>query len=314
VIGAALQEERYDARDVTGFDYRFTIPSLFAQNTLTLSSSISMTASARVDRHSEYETQVAPRLSVLARLGPTWTLRLSGGGGYFAPSPFTEETEVTGLAPLEPLRDIGEERARSGSVDLGGMLKALEVNVSVFGSVVDEPVGLRAVGGDLQRVELVNVSGPTRTAGAELLMRWNPEPVHITGSYTFVRSTEDDPTTGMRREAPLTPRHQAGIVTMWEREDEARIGVEVYYTGPQPLDDNPYRDRSKAYVHVGVLAERRFGSARVFINAENLLGYRQTRYDPLVLPARGLGGRWTTDVWGPLEGRVANVGLRFGGG
>jgi iron complex outermembrane receptor protein len=251
---------------------------------------------------------------VLARLGPTWTLRLSGGGGYFAPSPFTEETEVTGLAPLEPLRDIGEERARSGSVDLGGMLKALEVNVSVFGSVVDEPVGLRAVGGDLQRVELVNVSGPTRTAGAELLMRWNPEPVHITGSYTFVRSTEDDPTTGMRREAPLTPRHQAGIVTMWEREDEARIGVEVYYTGPQPLDDNPYRDRSKAYVHVGVLAERRFGSARVFINAENLLGYRQTRYDPLVLPARGLGGRWTTDVWGPLEGRVANVGLRFGGG
>lgn len=311
VVGAALQQERYDADDVTGFDYRFTTPSLFAQNTVALSSSLALTASARLDRHSEYGTQLAPRVSALARLGPTWTLRLSGGGGYFAPSPFTEETEVIGLAPLEPMRAIREERARSGSVDLGGVMRAVEVNVTVFGSVVDDPVGLRVVGGGSGRVELVNVDGPTRTSGAELLMRWNPEPFHVTGSYTFVRSTEQDPATGIRRDVPLTPRHQSGIVTMWEQEDEARIGVEVYYTGPQSLDDNPYREESKPYLHVGILGERRFGRARVFVNAENLLGYRQTRYDPLVLPARGLGGRWTTDVWGPLEGRVANIGVRL---
>jgi len=97
---------------------------------------------------------------------------------------------------------------------------------------------------------------------------------------------------------------------MWEQEGRARAGIEVYYTGTQTLDDNPYRNRSKPYVHIGTLAERRFGRARLFINAENLLGYRQTKYDPLVLPARGFGGRWTTDVWGPLEGRVANGGNR----
>jgi outer membrane receptor for ferrienterochelin and colicins len=50
----------------------------------------------------------------------------------------------------------------------------------------------------------------------------------------------------------------------------------------------------------------------VFINAENLFGYRQTTYDRLVRPSRGIGGRWTTDAWGPLEGRVANVGIRLG--
>ena len=311
VVGAALQQERYDADDVTGFNYRFTTPSLFAQNTVTLSPSLSLTASARLDRHSEYGTQLAPRVSALARLGPSWTLRLSGGGGYFAPSPFTEETEVIGLAPLDPMRDIREERARSGSLDLGGVMRDVEVNVTVFGSVVNDPVGLRAAGARAERVELVNVDGPTRTAGAEMLVRWNPEPFHVTGSYTFVRSTEQDPVTGIRRDAPLTPRHQSGVVAMWEKEDDARIGVEVYHTGRQSLDDNPYRDESRPYVHVGVLAERRFGQARVFVNAENLLGFRQTRYDRLVLPARGLGGRWTTDVWGPLEGRVANVGIRL---
>jgi iron complex outermembrane receptor protein len=87
--------------------------------------------------------------------------------------------------------------------------------------------------------------------------------------------------------------------------------VEVYYTGSQPLDDNPYRATSKPYVHLGILGERRFGPARVFLNAENLLGTRQTDYDPLVLPVRGIGGRWTTDVWAPLDGRTANLGVRL---
>ena len=311
VLGGAVQQERYEADDVAGFDYGFTTPALFAQNTVTLSPALSLTASARVDRHSEYGTQLAPRLSALLRLGPTWTLRASGGGGYFAPSPFTEETEVIGLAPLEPLRGMREERARSGSIDLGGTLGMMELNVTAFGSVIEDPVRVRSVAGAPGRVELVNLGQPTRTAGAELLLRWKPEPFHVTGSYTFVRSTEEDPETGARRDAPLTPRHQAGLVTMWEQEGRARAGVEVYYTGPQALDDNPYRDESEPYVHIGVLAERRFGAVRLFINAENLLGYRQTRYDPLVLPAPGLGGRWTTDVWGPLEGRVANFGLRL---
>jgi len=181
----------------------------------------------------------------------------------------------------------------------------------VFGSVVDHPVGLRALGGNPERVELVNLTEPTRTAGAELLLRWNREPFHVTSSYTFVRSTEQDPESGLRREAPLTPRHQAGIVTMWEEEGRARAGIEVYYTGTQELDDNPYRSRSPSFVHIGLLAERRFGPARFFINGENLLGFRQTRHHPLILPTPGLGGRWTTDVWGPLEGRVGNFGVRL---
>ncbi|HSJ63174.1 MAG TPA: TonB-dependent receptor [Gemmatimonadaceae bacterium] len=313
VAGAAIQQERYAAEDVANFDYRFTAPALFGHHTLTLTPALLLTASARVDRHSAYGPQVAPRVSALVRLGGGWTARVSGGGGYFAPTPFTEETEVIGLARLTPLAGIREERARSGSVDLGGAIGPIETHLTAFGSVIEHPIGLRPLADDPLRVELVNLGAPTRTSGAELLLRWQPEPLHVTASYTFVRSTEMDPDAGVRRAAPLTPRHQAGIVAMWEREEQARVGVELYYTGRQALDDNPYRDTSQPYVHMGILAERRFGGVRVFVNAENLFGYRQTRHDPLVRPAPGLGGRWTTDVWGPLEGRVANAGVRVGG-
>lgn len=310
VVGAAIQRESYAAEDVTGFDYTFTTPGMFVQNTLALSEAVSVTASARVDRHSEYGTQLSPRMSALVHVGRGWTVRVSGGGGYSAPTPFTEETEVIGLTPLQPLDGVDAERARSASVDVGTTMGPVELNATVFGSVVDQPVALRRFGGAAHRVEVVNLPTPTRTTGAELLIRWKPERFHITGSYTFVRSTDLDPETGTRRDAPLTPTHQAGIVTMWEREGKARAGVEVYYTGTQTLEHNPYRLKSKPYVHVGVLAERRIGAARVFLNAENLLGFRQTKHDSLLRPTPGIGGRWTTDVWGPVEGRVANAGVR----
>jgi len=97
---------------------------------------------------------------------------------------------------------------------------------------------------------------------------------------------------------------------MWEREDVGRVGVEFYYTGTQRLEENPFRDVSKPYVVVGVLAERQFGWARLFINGENLTGVRQTRWDPLIRPTRAPDGRWTVDAWQPLEGRNVNGGIR----
>jgi iron complex outermembrane receptor protein len=99
---------------------------------------------------------------------------------------------------------------------------------------------------------------------------------------------------------------------MWEREDRGRIGVEAYFTGLQRLEDNPYRGQSERYVLFGGLIERRFGRIRVFVNAENLGGVRQTRWDSLIRPSQAADGRWTVDAWAPLDGRVFNGGVRMG--
>jgi iron complex outermembrane receptor protein len=49
---------------------------------------------------------------------------------------------------------------------------------------------------------------------------------------------------------------------------------------------------------------------RVFVNGENLTNFRQTNYDPLIRPVRGVDGRWTVDAWGTLGGRNLNGGIR----
>jgi iron complex outermembrane receptor protein len=97
---------------------------------------------------------------------------------------------------------------------------------------------------------------------------------------------------------------------MWEAKDVGRLGLEVYYTGLQRLEVNPYRTESRPYVILGLLAEKRFGRFRAFVNAENLTDVRQTRWDPLVRPSPSADGRWTVDAWAPLDGRVINGGVR----
>ena len=81
-------------------------------------------------------------------------------------------------------------------------------------------------------------------------------------THAWTHSTEPDPDTGVRREVPLTAANAASFNTIWEA-DLGRFGIEVYYTGRQPLEDNPYRFEGDRYWLAGFFAERRFGpSAR----------------------------------------------------
>ncbi len=307
MIGAAIQHDVYRAEDVTGFDYTHTVPGFFLQDEVTVSRALVVSASARLDHHNEHGVFANPRLSALLRLSP-WTVRASGGTGYFAPTPHTEEVQSVGLRRLALLpSDLKVERARGVSLDVGREIGDLELNATLFASYITDPVQtVPAQGGGY---ELINADGPTRAWGSELLARYAREPIHLTATYVYTKATElwD----GTRREVPYTPRHTAGVVAAWEEHDQGRIGVELYFTGRQQLDDDPYRTISRTYVILGLLAERRVGNARFFLNAENLLDARHTRWSPLVRPALSTEGRWTTNVWAPLDGRAFNGGVRL---
>ncbi|HYR44221.1 MAG TPA: TonB-dependent receptor [Terriglobia bacterium] len=320
-IGSALQADLYRSRDVSRFDYTYIVPAVFVQDDYALGARVTLSASARLDAHNVYGGFFNPRISALFRPAPQWTVRVSTGTGVFAPTPFTEETEAVGLSRLLPRRDVKPERARSLSGDLGWSRSHLELNGTLFGSVIHHPVMLRQSAmappqdsqdsHDSRSIEIFNANGPTRTAGSELLARLHGGDFTLVLTHTIVHSTEIDRNDGQRRRVPLTPKYTASIVGMWEKEAKGRIGLELFYTGRQRLEDNPYRSESVPYWVFGMLVERRLGPARLFVNAENLLNVRQTRYDPLLRPQQHFDGAWTVDAWTLLEGRVLNAGLRF---
>jgi iron complex outermembrane receptor protein len=308
LVGSAVQIDSYDARDLPAFDYTFTTPGLFAQDELRLGAKGALGLSARIDHHGEYGTLASPRVSLLYRPADGWTARVSAGTGFFAPTPFLEETEETGLSRLEPLSGLVAERARSASLDVGWRKGPFEANGTVFGSRVDEAAQRRAVGPETFAV--VNADLPVRTWGLELLARYRTSGLTLLLTHSYTSSTEEDPgAPGVRHEVPLTPGHVTSLNVIWERTTWS-VGLEGYYTGRQSLDEDPYRSEGRDYVLFGALLQKRFARVRAFLNLENLGNVRQTRWDPLIRPARAADGRWTVDAWAPLDGFVANAGVR----
>jgi outer membrane receptor for ferrienterochelin and colicins len=311
VAGTALQSDVYRAKDVPRFDYTYTVPAVFIQDDYALNSNMMFSGSARLDAHSAYGTFLSPRVSALFRLPRRITARLSSGTGVFAPTPFTEETEAVGLSNLAPLNNLKAERAWSSSGDIGWTSPHVELNGVIFGSVIRTPIMVRPLASDDLGIEIVNAAGPTRTVGSEFLARVRGGNFRLTINHTYIHASELDVQEQQRDIVPLTPEHTAGIVGTWEKEGSGRLGVEVFYTGRQRLDNNPYRGVSVPYWIFGLLIERRVGPTRLFVNAENLGNVRQSRYDPLLRPQRNFDGRWTVDAWAPLEGRVINGGIRL---
>ncbi|TWX73944.1 TonB-dependent receptor plug domain-containing protein [Colwellia sp. C1TZA3] len=314
LVGLALQSEKFESDTFPEFNYSYQVPGLFSQLDYEVRDDISMSLSARADWHNEYGTQVSPRISLLYR-PENWTVRGAYGQGFFAPSPFIEDIDEAGLSRLAPLENLDEERASTASIDISYVLGSVETSLTLFASDIDNVTELEVINRvddtSGKQVHIVNTVGESKISGAELLLRYRWQDIKFTGSYLYTDATKARDLGFDRVPLALTPKHSAGLVVMWEEHGSHMVGFEAYYTGTQQLENNPYRERSSPYWHLGLLGQITIGQVSFFVNAENLLNVRQTKEDSLVLPEQAPSGRWTTNIWSRNDGFTVNAGLRF---
>ena len=239
VGGVAVERESYRPIDLPRFAYTFTTPGVFGQDDIEIAKWLLVSASGRLDRHNEYGTFFSPRLSALLRAG-AWNSRLSAGAGFFGSSPLTEETEAAGLSRLTIPVPLDAEEGRSLSFDVTRTDGPASYTVTLFSSRIRFPLHVEHSESGLV---MTNLTEPASSRGIELLGTVRRAPFSLTATYTYVRAREVDQEGA--RDIPLTPRHSAGIVGMWEKENTGRLGIEWYYTGAQRLEQNPYRERSE---------------------------------------------------------------------
>lgn len=314
VMGVALQDDRLVQRDVPApfipLDFRHTVPGFFLQDEVRLNDQgLTVSGSLRVDRHNLMGVQTSPRFSLLLPQDG-WDLRVSLGAGYFAPTPLLDEVEASGMIGLRSSASLQAEQGVGGGVDLTGRLGFFDWSASLFSTRVDDEARLRALeeGGYL----IENRLGRHTIHGSELRLRARFDDVSITGSYLFVQARRPGETeSAPRSPTALTPRHSLGLVAVWEDHDRGLLGLELYHTGRQVLDDNPWRAEGRSWLHAGILGELRMEGWSVFLNMENLLGVRQTRWDPLLRPSPDALGLRVTEAWAPLEGFTLNAGIRI---
>jgi iron complex outermembrane receptor protein len=310
VAGTALAYDALRSPTSRGAEHTYTTPALFAQDEVALADWLRIAASVRADFQNRYGTFVSPRVSALVRPGSAWTVRASAGTGFAAPHPLLDQVEAVGLRRLAPVTGVTAERAASASLDAGWTGGGWELNASVFGSRVRHPLDVASDPSDPTRLRLVNLDGPQRTLGMEALGRRVLGPLQMIASYTHLNATEPAPGGG-RRAAERVPRDAGELAVLVEKESVGRVGIELGYTGRQRIAGDPYRQTGRPFAELNVLAALNFGETSIFVYAVNLTGVRQTRFDPLLLPAPTPTGRRTTDVWAPLAGRVLNVGAKI---
>ena len=310
-----------DSEDFSEFNYSYEVPGLFSQVDYEATEAISLSLSARADWHNEYGTQFSPRISMLYK-PEHWTFRGSYGQGFFAPTPFIEDIEDSGLSRLAPLENIEEEHATTASIDVSYAINSIETSVTLFASDVDNVTELEVIDPldnlassqvaiqNGKQVRIINAMGESEIRGAELLLRYRWRDVKLTGSYLYTDATKQADAGIGRDPLTLTPKHSAGAVLMWEEHGSHLVGFEAYYTGTQHLEGNPYRNKSKAFWHLGLLGQITLGRVSYFVNAENLLNVRQTKEESLLVPQQAPSGRWTTDIWSRNDGFTVNAGIR----
>ena len=149
-----------------------------------------------------------------------------------------------------------------------------------------------------------NAGGNVVTKGAETNVKFTLGDFKLFLQYAY--ADVDLLYNNVNNQKPLTPRHNAGAIFMFEQEEKWRIGYEIYYTGEQIRTDYT---KTQDYVIMGFMLMRQFERLSLFLNFENFTDTRQSRYQSMIIAPDTDPS--STDIWAPTDGIVVNGGLIF---
>ncbi len=285
-----------------------TTIGFFLQNTVDLTSKLSVEAGFRLDAVKDYGSFALPRVSVLYRFNENLTTRVGFGLGYKTPTIFTEEAETLLFRNVAGIGNGSKaERSAGGTFDINykdsiGENFTYSLNQLFFYTKISDPIILRP---DIYNVyRFTNSSSKVISKGFETNARFGYDIAKLFIGYTFT-----DAKAGYLmgdRTVELLPKHKINSAFVFEKHESFKTGLEFYYGSQQTLDD---RSLSRSIAEFGLFGEKTFGKYSFFINAENITDVRQGRFTPVVL---GLHQNPTfADLYTHTEGRIFNGGVKI---
>lgn len=290
--------------------YTINTGGAFVQNTWNISKRLFMETGLRGDYVFGYGFAPLPRVSLLYKASDALSSRLGGGFGYKAPTIFTEESERISYRDILPISTDSNklEHSYGGNWDVNyktavadGKVR-IAINQLFFYTRVEDPLILTSAGGGIYRFR--NLPAHIDARGSETNLRIAYKDFKLFLGYTFTHSHLHQ--NGIITETPLTPRHHTNSVLMYEVEGKLKIGLEAYYYSPQLLSDGT---KGRDYWLCGLMAEKIWKHISVYINFENILDSRQTRYGAIY--TGNIQHPVFNDIYAPLDGFVVNGGLKI---
>ncbi|MEO0525703.1 MAG: TonB-dependent receptor [Bacteroidota bacterium] len=307
VLGANLYSTIFNERgNPLERDQKDVTVGLFANNIYDLSEQWILETGLRTDYAIDWGFFALPRISLLYKSNNNFSSRLGGGLGYKVPDIFTEEAEFINFRNVLQIdKDaLKAERSYGLNLDFNYQTRLTDevgfsVNQLFYLTAIRNGLLLNSVDGDLFQFE--NASGEILSKGAETNIKFTYKDFRWFLNYAFI-DTRLNYLPG-NPQKPLTAKHNAGSVLMYESE-KWRIGYETFYIGKQLLSNG---FETTDFFTMGLLAMRNFKWGSTFVNFENFTDRRQSRFSPLVLPPHE--NPTFPEIYAPTDGFIFSVGI-----
>ncbi|RXK59682.1 TonB-dependent receptor [Lacibacter luteus] len=310
IAGINLWNENFKDLGLINFpsrNFKQNTIGVFVQNTFKAKEWLHIESGIRGDHVNNYGFAFLPRVAVLFKPFASFSSRIGGGLGYKAPTIFTEESErlqyrqVLGIdASNKPEKSYGFNADVNYKTKLFDEV-SFSINQLFFYTRIDKPLLLQNTGNGYK---FVNSSGHIDTRGIETNIKIGYEDFKLFLGYTFTDTEIHEGS--VKRTNPLTARNRINAVLMYEIEEKWKAGLEGYYFDKQLLSDG---STGKPYWICGFMVERLWEKFSLYINFENFLDARQTRFDSIYTGS--VNYPVFRDVYAPLDGFVINGGLKL---
>lgn len=298
-----------------------TTPGAYAQYTLNLNNRFTLMAGLRADHSSVYGTFITPRFHLKYAPNDVLTLRVSAGKGYRTVHALAENNYLLASGRQLVIDDLKQEAAwnygTSAAMNIPLFGETLKLNLEYYytrfsnQAIIDYDT-------DKSKILITNLNGKSYSHTFQVDATYPFfKGMTLTAAYRYndVKATYG----GVLRERPLTSRYK-GLLTasyktplgIWQF--DATLQLNGGGRMPEPYtqaDGTPsWESRFHPYEQLGAQITRWFRHFSVYAGAENLTAFKQKN------PIIGASDPWSksfdpTMIWGPVEGRMFYVGLRW---
>lgn len=308
IFGANLYTSDFDEndnatlqRDQTDITY-----GAFVDNIYNISDNWILETGLRADYNPDFGFFPLPRVSLLYKNDSGFSSRIGGGLGYKIPDIFTEEAEFINFENVLGIdkSSLNAERSYGINLDFNYQKRLFEtlgfsINQLFYVTAINDALLLNSTDNGFFQFE--NATDEILSKGAETNIKFTYKDFRWFLNYALI-DTKLNYLTG-NPQKPLTAKHNAGSVLMYESE-KWRIGYETFYTGKQFLSNGT---ETTDFVTMGLLIMRNFKFGSAFVNFENFTDRRQSKFSPLVLPPHN--NPEFPEIYASTDGFIFSVGI-----
>nr|WP_309755606.1 TonB-dependent receptor [Flavobacterium sp.] len=311
-LGANLVSDNFKQINLVAdkLDYYSAAFGIFAQNNLNITEKFILESGLRIDISNRSNVFVLPRLSILYKINEKLSSRFGGGLGYKSPTIFSEETEEKAFQNINSLDflKINPEKSYGLNADVNYKTTIFDevsfaVNQMFFYTIIKNPLVLNPVPSTVNYA-FENANGNIETKGFETNVKLRFEDISCYIGYTYIDAQRNFDNNSIVN--PLTAKHRINANLMYEWEEKLRIAYEVFYVGNQYLTNN---EKVRDYWVMGVSGEYKFKYFSIFLNLENFLDSRQSKWENMY--SGTIQNPKFREVYTPTDGFILNGGIKI---